>query len=60
MCMTLGTCHGRTHPGGKGCVHPVNHRDITEFFVIGASLVIGLCIPMESRGYQLFLRGVRQ
>ena len=53
--MALGACHGRSHPGGEGGIHPVHHRHVAELLVIGSALVVGLGISMKGRGDQLTL-----
>ena len=50
MGMTLGTGHGGSHPGGKGGVYPIYHRNITELLIIGSSLIVGLGIAVKGGG----------
>ena len=57
--MALSAAHRHTHPNGHGRIDPVDDRDVSKFFVVGASLVIGKCVSMESGSDELIGGGFR-
>jgi len=59
MGMTLSACHGRSHPGRKCRVHPIDDRDVAELLVVRSAFVVRLCIAMKSRGHDLLIARVR-
>ena len=55
MSVALCACHGRPHPCLHRSVDPVYDRDIPEFLIISAALVIGEGIAMKSGGNELIV-----
>ena len=58
--VTLGTRHRRPHPDCCGRVHSVNNGDVTEFFVVRTTFVVGHRISMKGGRDQLVVGRVRQ
>ena len=60
MAVALYTGKSSTHQALPGCVHPVQHRSRSEFFILCTAFIIRHGIAVKSGGNIIIVGGVGQ
>ena len=56
--MALCACHCHSHPNSHGGIDAINDSDVSEFFIVGTTFIVGERIAVKGGGHQLFVGGI--